>query len=165
MIDYFELVGIPRRFGVDVGELRRKYLQLSREFHPDYHTLAGEEAIRKMEEQSAQLNLAWQKLSDERLRLEYLIQLEGIALEEQVLPGEFLMEMMDLNERIEEDGRTEAIVESIQTGRKDCWDSAVQSAQEYDLAQDLESRRNVLQKASVYLLSLKYYDRLREGFS
>lgn len=105
MIDYFELVGIPRRFGVDVGELRRKYLQLSREFHPDYHTLAGEEAIRKMEEQSAQLNLAWQKLSDERLRLEYLIQLEGIALEEQVLPGEFLMEMMDLNERIEEIGR------------------------------------------------------------
>ncbi len=165
MTDYFELVGIPRRFGVDIGELRRKYLQLSREFHPDFHTLAGEEAIRKMEEQSAQLNLAWQKLSDERLRLEYLIQLEGIALEEQVLPGEFLMEMMDLNERIEEDGRTEAVVEDIQSGRKDCWESALLSAQEYDLAQDRESRRNALQKASVSILCLKYYDRLREDFS
>ena len=35
MTDYFELLGLPRRFAVDLAELERRYLELSREVHPD----------------------------------------------------------------------------------------------------------------------------------
>ena len=164
MIDYFSLVGIPRKYGIDVRELRRKYLQQSRETHPDYHTQAGEEEIRKKEEESASLNIAWNKLSDDRLRLEYLLQLEKIPQDDSTLPPSFLMEMMDLNERLEEDGRTEAVNEAIQSGRRSCWESALLAARAYDEADAAQAQREALQKASTQLLCLKYYDRLVEDF-
>lgn len=165
MIDYFSLVGIPRKYGIDVRELRRKYLQHSRETHPDYHTQAGEEEIRKKEEESAALNIAWNKLSDDRLRLEYLLLLEEIPQDDSSLPPSFLMEMMDLNERLEEDGRTEAVNEAIQSGRRSCWEAALLAARAYDEAQEVPAKREALQKASNQLLCLKYYDRLIEDFS
>lgn len=35
MSDYFEVLGLPRRYAVDLGELERHYLERSRAVHPD----------------------------------------------------------------------------------------------------------------------------------
>lgn len=160
MQDYFELMGLPRAFGLDGLALRKKYLELSRLFHPDFHTTAGAEAQREAEEKSAQLNLAWNTLREEQSRLEYLIRLEGIGEREEALPPDFLMEMMELNERMEEDGLTEGLQDEIQRGRDACRQRAVAEGKAYDAESEDKVKKEHLRKAWVELLSLKYYDRL-----
>ena len=41
--DYFSLLGLPRRFDISDGELQKKYVELSRHAHPDFHAADPEE--------------------------------------------------------------------------------------------------------------------------
>ncbi|MFL5331166.1 MAG: Fe-S protein assembly co-chaperone HscB [Gemmataceae bacterium] len=96
-IDHFERLGLPRRFALAADELERNYLAQSRTVHPDF---AGESAM----EESSRLNEAYTTLRDPFRRVEYLLQLLGGpgAKEVSQAPPEFLEEMMDLRERMED---------------------------------------------------------------
>jgi molecular chaperone HscB len=96
-MDHFERLGLPRRFSLQADELERNYLARSRAVHPD---LAGEAAS----EESSRLNEAYATLRDPFRRVEYLLQLLGGpgAKEVSQAPPEFLEEMMELRERVEE---------------------------------------------------------------
>ena len=95
--DHFERLGLPRRFAFAADELERNYLARSRDVHPD---LAGESAM----DESSRLNDAYATLRDPFRRADYLLQsLGGPGAKEvsQATP-EFLMEMMELREQVEE---------------------------------------------------------------
>jgi molecular chaperone HscB len=101
---HFERLGLPRRFSVDPAAVEREYLARSRQVHPDFHRLGPEAEQRASLELSAALNEAYLTLKDPFRRAEYLLGLLGgpTAQDEKNLDQVFLLEMMDLRERIEE---------------------------------------------------------------
>lgn len=104
MTDYFDLLGLPRRYAVDAATLEREYLSRSRELHPDYHQAAAASEQRASLELSAGLNEAYSTLRDPHKRAEYLLKIEGgpSASEHKQMPAEFLEEQLALRMEIEE---------------------------------------------------------------
>jgi molecular chaperone HscB len=103
-MNYFELFGIPVSLKVDPAWLRRRYYELSRQYHPDMHTLAGEADQADMLEKSALVNQAFKVLGNEHELLQYVLELKGLLADSDryALPQLFLMEMMDINEKLME---------------------------------------------------------------
>lgn len=103
-MNYFELFGIPVSLKVDPAWLRQRYYELSRQYHPDMHTLAGEAEQADMLEKSALVNQAFKVLGDEQELLQYVLELKGLLTDgdKYALPQLFLMEMMDINEKLME---------------------------------------------------------------
>ena len=103
-IDFFERLGLPRRFDLSPAEVERQYLARSREVHPDFHQLGGAIEQRASLEMSSALNEAYATLRDPFRRAEYLLGLEGgpSAADVREMPAAFLLEMLELREAIEE---------------------------------------------------------------
>ena len=103
-MEYFEVFGLKPGFGFDQSKLKRKYLQLSKETHPDFYAQASDLEQQKALEKSTLVNLAYKTLSNSDKLLEYILRQEGHLLSEQGnhIPQDFLMEMMEINETIME---------------------------------------------------------------
>ncbi|MBK8505788.1 MAG: Fe-S protein assembly co-chaperone HscB [Saprospiraceae bacterium] len=101
---YFEFYDLPVSFQMDLDVLKRKYYEISRSVHPDFHTLASESLQEAMLEKSTVNNRAYKTLSDFDQRLKYILDLFGKLKEEgeNKVPQDFLMEMMELNESLME---------------------------------------------------------------
>ena len=72
MIDYFALLEQPRRPWLDPEELKEKYHELTKVAHPDRQSSATPDS------DFANINEAYRVLLDPKLRLEHLLELEGI---------------------------------------------------------------------------------------
>ncbi|NHA02828.1 Fe-S protein assembly co-chaperone HscB [Mucilaginibacter sp. HC2] len=103
-MNYFEFYGIPESFDIDATLLKKKFYALSKQYHPDFY--AGEDETKQQEilELSTLNNKAYQVLSDQAQRMEYILKLHNLVSEgaKPQLPADFLMEMMDINERLME---------------------------------------------------------------
>src|SRR5436853_249854 len=62
-MDHFEVFGLPRRLAIDTAELQRKFYELSRRHHPDFHQTAPPEEQARALEASARLNAAYRALA------------------------------------------------------------------------------------------------------
>lgn len=104
-MNYFDLFGIPISVKVDKSALAKKYFELQREFHPDFYTQADESDQQRALEQSAQINKGLKILQQQDATIHYVLQLRGLVSEEEKysLPPDFLMEMMELNEKLMEE--------------------------------------------------------------
>jgi molecular chaperone HscB len=106
--DYFTVFGLPRKLTVDASALQRRFYELSREHHPDFHQGATAERQAEALAQSAVVNRAYRALRDPLSRVEYLIALEeGREVREGTTdkpkaPRELLMEMLEVQEALEE---------------------------------------------------------------
>jgi molecular chaperone HscB len=106
--DYFTVFGLPRKLGVDGEALRRRFYELSRQHHPDFHQGADAERQAEVLGQSALVNRAYRALREPLARVEYLIALEeGREVREGATakpkaPRELLEEMMEVQEALEE---------------------------------------------------------------
>jgi molecular chaperone HscB len=106
--DYFTVFGLPRKLTVDAHVLQRRFYQLSRQHHPDFHQ--GTDAAQQAETlaRSALVNRAYRALRDPLPRVEYLIALEEGrevregAREKPKAPRELLQEMLEVQEALEE---------------------------------------------------------------
>jgi curved DNA-binding protein CbpA len=76
MPDHFALLNEPRRPWLDAELLKRKFLALSSELHPDRSHQAGEPERAAATSRFAELNAAWQCLREPKLRLGHLLELE-----------------------------------------------------------------------------------------
>jgi molecular chaperone HscB len=102
-MNYFDFFGLPLSFTVDEAALRRIFLLNSKKYHPDFHTLADEAVQAEMLDRSTLNNEAFKTLSDLDSRIRYILEIKGLVGEEgnqQPLPQDFLLEMMDINEAI-----------------------------------------------------------------
>ena len=108
MTDYFTVFGLPRKLVVDASALQRRFYELSREHHPDFHQGAAAERQAEALAQSAAVNRAYRALRDPLSRVEYLIALEEGrevregATDKPKAPRELLLEMLEVQEALEE---------------------------------------------------------------
>jgi molecular chaperone HscB len=102
-MNYFEFYNIPESFLLDEKALKAKYYQLSREYHPDFYANESQEKQNEILQLSTQNTNAYRTLSDQDLRMQYILKEHGVLEEgKNELPSDFLMDMMDLNEELME---------------------------------------------------------------
>jgi molecular chaperone HscB len=102
--DPFAALGLPRRFDVNLGALQRAWLAETARLHPDRLDAPPDAAARL-----ALLNESKCALEDPERRAAALHALLGGATKEQdkSLPDGFLMEMLELRQRMEEEVASE----------------------------------------------------------
>src|SRR6266446_10391890 len=103
--DYFAMFEIPRKLWIEMGELEKKFLQLSWKLHPDNYVNASPEEREISLKRSSELNDAYRTLREPVARVEYLLAIEGTRVEgknKQQAPPELLEEVFDLNESLDE---------------------------------------------------------------
>ncbi|ELR17127.1 FeS protein assembly co-chaperone HscB, putative [Acanthamoeba castellanii str. Neff] len=103
--DFFELMGMPKRFAVDAGKLEKHYWALQRKLHPDnFHTATTRER-NYSEGVSSIINEAYHTLKHPNRRAKYLMQLKGVPLDETtgtITDPDLLMEVMEIRMRLED---------------------------------------------------------------
>jgi molecular chaperone HscB len=105
-MNYFELYEIPVCLQIDPSVIKPKYYELSRKYHPDFYSNASEEKQSEVLEKSSLVNKAFKVFNDPNEIIKYVLQLKGLLEEEEKynLPSDFLMQIMELNEQLEEAG-------------------------------------------------------------
>ena len=78
--DHFRVLGVSRKFDIDLADLEQRYKEMTKVLHPDRFARADGRARRASLERSVQLNLAWRTLFQPVTRAEYLLSLEGIEV-------------------------------------------------------------------------------------
>jgi molecular chaperone HscB len=103
-MNYFEFYGIPESFNIEPATLKKKFYELSKLYHPDFYASENEAKQQEILELSTLNNKAYQVLTDPARRMEYILKLHDLVSEgaKPQLPADFLMEMMDINERLME---------------------------------------------------------------
>jgi molecular chaperone HscB len=103
-MNYFELYNMPVTMKPDVQQVKQKFYELSRRYHPDFFANATAEEQIEALEKSSLINRAFKVLQQPDETIKYVLQLHGLLEEEEKnqLPGAFLATMLDLNEQIAE---------------------------------------------------------------
>ncbi len=102
---HFELFGLPQSFAIDRQRLDARFRELQRTVHPDRFAAAGDLERRWSAQQATRINEAYQILKDPLRRGRYLLELAGIAHDDEhrtTRDVAFLMEQMELREALAE---------------------------------------------------------------
>lgn len=104
MMNYFELFHLPVSFLPPKDLVRKKYVELSKQYHPDYFAQGDDEAQSKALELSAEVNKAFKIFNNKQATIKYVLGMKGLLQEEEKynLSPDFLMEMMEVNEKVDE---------------------------------------------------------------
>lgn len=100
-MNYFELYNLPVTLQPDTAKVKQQFYQLSRKYHPDFYGQATADEQAEILEKASQVNQAYKVLQHPEETIKYVLQLKGLLEEEEKyqLSPDFLMEMLDLNER------------------------------------------------------------------
>uniref|UniRef100_A0A8D0KRD6 HscB mitochondrial iron-sulfur cluster cochaperone n=1 Tax=Strix occidentalis caurina TaxID=311401 RepID=A0A8D0KRD6_STROC len=157
--DLFRLMGCDRSFRVDAQQLRRRFRSLQRAVHPDrFGQRPPVSATRYYSEQhSSLINKAYQTLLNPLSRGLYLLELNGVEPAQETdcdADSEFLMEIMEINEKLAEP-KNEGTLEEIET--------LIQVKQE-ELTKEVTAafERGDLQEAKKFLAKMKYFANLED---
>lgn len=102
---YFELFQLEPCFDLDVEVLGQRFRTLQREFHPDRYAGKPASEQRVAAQLSADINAAFDALRDPVRRAGYLLERQGLdlaELERTPVAGDFLIQQMQLRERLED---------------------------------------------------------------
>lgn len=103
--DYFMLFEQPRGFELDTAALDRRYRELQSLYHPDRHAAAEARDRRLAVQASTWVNEAYETLRRPERRARYLLELGGIAFDDErdtTAEPAFLMHQMELRESLDE---------------------------------------------------------------
>jgi len=99
---FYVLFDLPVSFEIDLDSLSARYREAQRAAHPDKFANATEAERRLSVQMAARINEAYRVLKDPLSRGRYLLELQGVDLDDAdtAFEGAFLMEQMDLRERL-----------------------------------------------------------------
>jgi molecular chaperone HscB len=169
-MNYFDFFQLPVRLQTDTQVLRARYIEKSKQLHPDYFTNASPEEREEAERQTALNNKAYQTLVNPDTRLRHVLALRGQLQEEQTyqMPPDFLIEVMDLNERLmslefdaTEDLYKEALKRTQQL-EKQLEDTAQEAISRFD---DNPSDDTALQSLCAFYFKKRYLLRIKENLA
>ena len=101
--NYFELFSLPVSFEVDKAALAARFRELQRAVHPDRFANASDAERRLSMQLATRVNEGFRTLKDPLARARYLLELNGVELNDTDtrLDGAFLMQQMELRERMD----------------------------------------------------------------
>ena len=162
MTDHFAVLGLPRRFEIDLKDLERRFREISLQVHPDRFAQAAARDRRISLERSTSLNDAYRTLRDPARRAAHLLALSGLPLDSEgnpsgarlQLPPEFLEEQLELHEALlEAKGGGDSAAIELLLGR-------VRASRAAALAElSMRLREELFPAAAVALARLRYCDR------
>lgn len=166
-MEYFKLFDLPVQMDTDKKLLRAKYLELSRQFHPDYFANAGAAEQANALDASARLNKAFKVLGNREATIRYVLEEKGLLEQEEkfALSNDFLMEMMDFNEAVAElafepdPEQLEKIREQFNQIEEDIYAPVAPVVEHYQ--EGVTSEKELLQVKEYYFRK-KYLDRLKQ---
>ena len=169
MINYFDFYQIPESFNPDAALLKKKFYTLSKEYHPDFYANEDEAKQQEILELSTINNKAYQALSDPNKLLEYILKQHGLVNEgaKPQLPADFLMEMMDINERLMEIDSKEAlghITAEVLAIEGDINDELGGLTKDYEQLTDTAKENRLNDIANIYYRQ-KYLLRIKESLN
>ncbi len=123
-MNYFEVFELDSVLNIDLDALERKFHQLSRQYHPDFHTTSTPENREHALQMTALLNDAYRTLREPSQRAEYLLRSQGIEVDRSKVPRALLAEVFEINEGMEQlraarasGDDTDALVEALEDSR------------------------------------------------
>jgi len=146
--NYFQCLGLPVAYTIDLPELRQRWQQAVSAVHPDRVAQGTPEAQRLALQRSAHLNAAYQTLKCPVQRAAHVLACHGEGLNnthETIADLDFLSAQMSLRESLEEAGDTAAVA-SVQAEAAD-WLTQLQREFVGDVArEDWVEARDVVRK-------------------
>jgi len=166
-LNYFEFYGIPESFNPDTALLKKKFYELSKKYHPDFHANEDDETQQEILELSTLNNKAHQTLTDPYKRLEYILRTHNLLEEgaKPQLPADFLMEMMELNERLMEIDGKDSLAEltsEVLAIEGDINENVAQQTKGFETLNDTAKEDRLNKIAHLYFRQ-KYLLRIRES--
>ena len=162
MINYFEYFGLPCQYSIDESLLRKLFYKKSMQVHPDQ-----QESDDNHDEASVN-NEAYRILSDKHLRLKHIVEIHTGTIDEHTekLNPEFLMEMMDLHEEIENAESTEEVnilttkINDLISSETESYNNAIQAFDEGNQSETvIFSLRELYFKEKYFRQMLQYLNR------
>jgi molecular chaperone HscB len=98
---FYEAFGLEPALSLDADELKKRFYERSRQWHPDKFSRASADEQEKALEMTAVLNDAFRTLRDPVARAEYFLKEKGFELSKEA-PPELLEEVFELNMALEE---------------------------------------------------------------
>jgi molecular chaperone HscB len=103
--DDFELLGLERRFGLQVDVLDERWRSVQSKVHPDRFATEGPSAQRIALQWAVRVNEAYRRLKDPLRRAAYLCELAGQQIDAEsntAMPNDFLVKQMAWREALDE---------------------------------------------------------------
>lgn len=163
--DLFELFALNPVYDIDLKDLHRKYLSMSRVIHPDI--AGGDKSDQRLQalSLSAELNKAYETLRDPVARADYMLTLAGgpSASEMKAVPQSLLGEVLVMREEIEEsrksgdEARMTSIRKEIEARRAETLNRIAEIARGLECWQT-ETRKQLREQLNI----MKYWNSLLE---
>ncbi len=153
---HFQIFKMPQTYDIDEVALDKTFKQLQMLLHPDRFALKSETERKISAIQSSLVTQAYQVLKNPKLRAEYLLALQGHKVDVTDVDQEFLMEMMELMEVLNENDELtqEQLKELMQMNERERSEVGRLFSQSFD-ARDWS-------KAKQYAAKLNYLVRVRD---
>jgi molecular chaperone HscB len=163
-MNFFEIFGLTIQLKVDKTSLPKKYFELSKQFHPDFFSNATPAEQQCALEISASLNKAFKTFQNPDETIKYVLQLKNLLQEEEkyVLPKDFLMEVLEINEQLMDATDNPELKSNLQSAldnlQSEIYAPVKQIVEHYQ--EDLTSEKELLQ-VKEYYYKKKYLQRIQ----
>lgn len=169
-MNYFSFYHLTISFKVDEKLLKQRYLENSKKYHPDFFALESEEKQMEVLHLSTLNNQAFKVLSAPDSRCKYILESFNLLEEGEKysLPPDFLMEMMEINEKLMElemngdADSVEVLEKELGAIRKILEEEMEQLYLEFETAGE-EDRIGILKKIKDLYFRKKYLVRIQES--
>lgn len=155
--NYFELFGLPPRFGIDLGSLEQAFRRLQAELHPDRYASRTETERRMALQLSTTINDGYRTLRHPASRAQCLLSLTGTDEDNTAVSPAFLMSQMEWREAIEEASASRDVVALEALAKRLKHKVGVQEQSLAATLDDLGDRHAAAQQVN----ELRFYEKLR----
>lgn len=101
-MNYYEALGLSPALSLDMDDLKKRFYDRSRQWHPDRFSRAAAAEQQHALEMTAVLNDAFRTLREPVARAEYFLKERGLDTSRNEAPPELLEEVFELNMALEE---------------------------------------------------------------
>jgi molecular chaperone HscB len=147
---FYEAFGLEPALTLDAEDLKKRFYERSRQWHPDRFSRASAVEQDKALEMTAVLNDAFRTLRDPVSRAEYFLKEKGFELSKEA-PPELLEEVFDLNMALEElrDGDESTLPQLMEArnrfvGMRDSIDQSLTTTTDLEEVRALLNRRRYI---------------------
>ncbi len=158
--NFFQLLGLPQQFELDLAELSKRYRSLQQTVHPDRFSGGGERERLLAVQKSSQINEAFEVLRSPTQRAGYLLKLAGVNSDlssTTFSDTAFLMQQMQLREELSELGAAADPELALDHFYRDV--DAVLAEQQAEFAKAYEHKN--FEVAADILAKMHFLDKLR----